>query len=231
MDILHFLLKSAGEPVGRRALEEFVWPDTFVHESNLKVHISSLRRAVGETFPQPTYISTVIGRGYRFIPHVSIESVTPAKVPCEGAPLVHNLPAQRAPIGREREIDRIASMLAKRSIVTLVGPGGVGKTTVAVAVAKRFEEEGIGGVAFVDLSRVASEEFVPASLAAALGITSGGDDSLQAVVSILARRKVLLLLDTCEHVLAAVVRICDGLLGKTADVALGVRSRFFCAED
>ena len=224
MDILHFLLESAGEPVGKRALERFVWPDTFVHESNLKVHISSLRRALGETLPQPTYISTVAGRGYRFIPRVSIEPVVPAKVPSGGASLVHNLPAQRAPIGREREIERVASMLAKRSIVTLVGPGGVGKTTVAVAVAKRFEEEGVGAT-FVDLSRVASEEFVPASLAAALGISFGGDDSLQAVVSILARRKVLLLLDTCEHVLAAVVRICDVLLARTADVRILATSR------
>ena len=73
MDVLHLLLKSAGEPVSKRALQKFVWPDTFVHESNLKVHIHSLRRALGETSPHPTYISTIAGRGYRFILPVSIE--------------------------------------------------------------------------------------------------------------------------------------------------------------
>ena len=225
VDILHLLLKSAGEPVGKRALEQFAWPDTFVHESNLKVHISSLRRALGETSPQPTYISTVAGRGYRFIPRVSIEPVVKASVPSGNAPLVYSLPSQRPPIGREHAIDRVASMLRRSRLVTLVGPGGVGKTTVALAAAKRFDEEGVGSVVFVDLSRVASDEFVPASLAAALGVSAGGDDSLQAVVSILARRTALLLLDTCEHVLEATVRICDVLLAKTGNVRILATSR------
>src|SRR6185312_12584178 len=99
LDILHLLLKSAGEPVGKRALEQFAWPDTFVHESNLKVHVSSLRRALGETSPQPTYISTVAGRGYRFLPRVSIEPATSASVLCDRAPVPQGLPAQRRPIG------------------------------------------------------------------------------------------------------------------------------------
>ncbi len=200
MDILHLLLKSAGEPVGKRALEQFAWPDTFVHESNLKVHISSLRRALGETSPQPTYISTVAGRGYRFIPRVSIEPIAIASVPSDGAPLVHSLPPQRPPIGREREIDRVASMLTRSRLVTLVGPGGVGKTTVALAAAKRFEEEGVGSVVFVDLSRVASEEFVPASLAAALGSAPAATIVFRQSYRYFARRTALLLLDTCEHV-------------------------------
>jgi predicted ATPase len=225
MDILYLLLKSAGEPVGKRALEQFAWPDTFVHESNLKVHISSLRRALGETSPQPTYISTVSGRGYRFIPRVSIEQIVTAGALSGGAPLLHNLPPQRPPIGREREIDCVASMLERSRLVTLVGPGGVGKTTVALAAARRFHEEGVSSVVFVDLSRVASEEFVPASLAAALGISAGGDDSLHAVVSILARRTALLLLDTCEHVLTATVRICEVLLAKTGNVRILATSR------
>src|SRR5262245_52417188 len=101
MDILHLLLQSAGEAVGKRALQKFAWPNTFVHESNLKVHIHSLRRALGETSPQPTYISTVAGRGYRFIPRVSIEPIASAQSPREMVRLVHSLPAQRALIGRD----------------------------------------------------------------------------------------------------------------------------------
>src|SRR5262245_35714327 len=151
MDILHLLLKSAGEPVSKRALQKFAWPDTFVHESNLKVHIHSLRRALGETLPQPTYISTVAGRGYRFIPPVSIEPIAPAQPPREAVPLVHSLPAQRVLIGRDDEIDRVASLLAQRRLVTLVGPGGVGKTAVAIAVAHQMQRTFPDGTYFVDL--------------------------------------------------------------------------------
>src|SRR5262249_18021498 len=100
-----------------------------------------------------------------------------------------------------------------------------GKTTVAVAAAQLFEEEGGGSVTFVDLARVASEQFVASSLAAALGISSGSGDSLPAVVSILAKRKALLLLDTCEHVLSGVVHICDLVLAQTANVRILATSR------
>jgi predicted ATPase/DNA-binding winged helix-turn-helix (wHTH) protein len=207
MDILHLLLQDAGEPVSKRALLKYAWPDTFVHESNLKVHIHSLRRALGETSPQPTYISTVAGRGYRFIPPVSIEPMATAQSLHEAVPLVHSLPAQRALIGRDHEIARVASLLAARRLVTLVGPGGVGKTAVALAVAHQLQRSFPDGTYFLDLSITNDSSVVPNILAAVCGIRGHPPDILAAVASYLGDRRVLILIDSCEHVLCSVASI------------------------
>lgn len=207
MDILHLLLKSAGEPVSKRALQKFVWPDTFVHESNLKVHIHSLRRALGETSPQPTYICTVAGRGYRFVQPVAIEPISPTQLPRDVAPLVHSLPAQRALIGRDHEVERVAGLLAAGRLVTLVGAGGVGKTAVAVAVAHQLQRKFADGTYFLDLSLTNDSSAVPNMLAAVCGIRGHPVDIVAAVAGYLANRRVLILIDSCEHVLASVASI------------------------
>ena len=78
LDILHLLVTRAGQEVSKDALIEFAWPNVFVDESNLKVHISSLRRALQDTLPQATYIATVAGRGYKFVGQVRTEHVETA---------------------------------------------------------------------------------------------------------------------------------------------------------
>ena len=170
------------------------------------------------------YITTIVGRGYRLGLDPPPEELpgrasTPAVV--AGPPL----PELGTVIGRDAEIVELRETLTRNRLTTIVGAGGIGKTTVAVAVAQLFEDDGGGSVTFVDLARVASEEFVTSSLAAALGISSNGADSLQAVVSILERRKAVLLLDTCEHVRNAVTHICDVLLATTLDVRILATSR------
>jgi predicted ATPase/DNA-binding winged helix-turn-helix (wHTH) protein len=207
LDILHVLVTSAGELVTKRALQQAVWPSTFVHESNLKVHIHSLRRALGETSPQPTYIATVAGRGYRFMPLVSIESTVPAEVRREGVPLLPSLPTQQILIGREYEIDRVANLIAEWRVVTLVGPGGVGKTSVALSVAHRVSQRFPDGIVFVDLSITTDSSAVPLLLAAACGIRGRPADIVAAVADHLKDRRILVVIDSCEHVLASVALI------------------------
>jgi DNA-binding winged helix-turn-helix (wHTH) protein len=67
LDILTILARRSGELVAKHELIAAVWPDTFVDESNLKVHVCLLRRTLGDTQKQPTYIATIAGRGYRFV--------------------------------------------------------------------------------------------------------------------------------------------------------------------
>ena len=67
LDILTLLVRRHGELVGKHELIAAVWPDTFVDESNLKVNICGVRRALGDTRTPPRYIATVAGRGYRFV--------------------------------------------------------------------------------------------------------------------------------------------------------------------
>jgi DNA-binding winged helix-turn-helix (wHTH) protein len=76
LDVLHLLLMRAGEEVSKQELISFAWPDVFVEEQNLKVHISSIRRVLRDTLPQPTYIATVVGRGYQFVANVQKEPAT-----------------------------------------------------------------------------------------------------------------------------------------------------------
>lgn len=223
MDVLLALARKRGELVTKEQLFEAAWPDVFVHESNLKVTVAYIRRALREFSPSHEYLTTIVGRGYWLaIDARPEETGSKADLPVvAGTPL----PELGTVIGRDVEIAELRQTLASHRLTTIVGAGGIGKTTVAVAAAQLFEDEGGGSVTFVDLARVASEEFVTSSLAAALGISSNGDDSLQAIVSILARRKAVLLLDTCEHVLNAMAHICDVVLAQTPDIRILATSR------
>jgi predicted ATPase/DNA-binding winged helix-turn-helix (wHTH) protein len=223
MDVLLALARRKGELVTREALFAAAWPNIFVHDSNLKVTVASLRRALREYSPSHEYITTVVGRGYWLGADAGPEEAEGnAGLPVAAASA---LPELGTVIGRDVEIAELRETLALNRLTTISGAGGLGKTTVAVAVAQLFEDEGGGSVTFVDLARVSGEEFVPASLAAALGISSDSNDSLQAVVSILAKRKALLILDTCEHVLHAAAHICNVVLAHTSDVRILATSR------
>ena len=207
MDILHLLLKNAGALVTHNALVQFVWPDTFVHPSNLKVHIHSLRRALGEHSDGSSYIASVPGRGYRFIPAVAIESSGPATMAREIVPIIQTVPAARPLIGREHEVERVAELLAQRRLVTLVGPGGVGKTSIAIAVAHRLQQDFSDGIYFVDFAAANDSSVVPDILAAACGIRGNPPDTVVALIDYLASRRALIVMDSCEHVLTSVALI------------------------
>jgi predicted ATPase len=223
MDVLLALARERGELVPKERLFEAAWPDVSVHESNLKVTVAYLRRALRECAPSHEYITTVVGRGYCLRTDLKPQdSPGDADRPVVAAP---RLPELGTVIGRDVVITELRETLAHDRLTTIVGAGGIGKTTVAVAVAHLFEDEGGGSVTFVDLARVASQEFVASSLAAALGISSTTKDILQAVVSILARRRAVLFLDTCEHVLNEVSRVCDVVLANTTDVRILATSR------
>jgi DNA-binding winged helix-turn-helix (wHTH) protein len=130
-DLLVDLVERAGELVSREELMARVWPNTFVEEVNLKVQVAGLRRVLGDRWGSNRYLATIPGRGYRFVAPVTIADVrsTPAA-------RAHNLPAQIVRmIDRTDAIAALAAQLQRRRLVTIVGPGGIGKTTVALAVA------------------------------------------------------------------------------------------------
>ncbi|MGO6972726.1 winged helix-turn-helix domain-containing protein [Rhizobium leguminosarum] len=223
MEILVTLARKKGELVHKEELYNAAWPGIFVHEANLKVTIASLRRALREYSPTEDYIRTFVGRGYRLSDQIvagDMPSIT-------DLPVVANtrFPELGTVIGRDVEIAELRDSIAVSRLMTIVGPGGIGKTTVAVATVQLLEDEEGDLVTFIDLSRAAGEEFVIPSIAAALGISSGSQDRLEAISSILARRKSLLLLDTCEHVLNAVAHLCDVILANTRDVRILATSR------
>src|SRR5580704_4411167 len=128
-EILAALVGRAGEVVGKDELIARIWPQTFVEESNLKIQVSALRRALGDGQAGNRFIVTVPGRGYNFVAPVSLEEPPRAALPPAIAPAGgHNLPlAMTRMIGREETVTALISRLSRQRLVTILGPGGIGK--------------------------------------------------------------------------------------------------------
>ena len=157
-DILAALVERAGEVVGKEQLIARAWPQTFVEESNLKIQVSALRRALGDGQGGNRYVITVPGRGYNFVAPVRREEPSRAPLPpTVASTAAHNLPfAVTRMIGREDAVAALVSRLSRQRLVTIVGPGGIGKTTVALAVAERMIGSWEHGVWQVDLAPLAA---------------------------------------------------------------------------
>src|SRR5690349_19319275 len=138
-DILAALVERAGEVIGKEELIARAWPETIVEEANLKIQVSALRRALGDGRGGHRFILTVPGRGYNFVAPIRVKDLPAAiRPPTIASPGVHNLPlAITRLIGRDEATATLVSRFSRHRLVTIVGPGGVGKTTVALAVAER----------------------------------------------------------------------------------------------
>ena len=141
MDLLIVLVEQANKVVGRRTLIERVWPERGAEQVSLRVHISALRKALDQSDPGRRYIANIPGRGYSFVVPVTSRASQGAENP--KAPPRPRVPARlMRMLGREDAVAEILVKLAGQKFVTIIGPGGVGKTTVAVAV--RSEERRVG---------------------------------------------------------------------------------------
>ncbi len=226
-ELLHLLVRRGGEVVSKEDLTAAAWPGVFVHESNLKVNLYSLRRSLGDTQKLPIYIATIAGRGYRFISQVILDVADDGDflVPLEQPPS-STLPPLGDVVGRDREVDHLVELLlADHSHITVVGAAGVGKTTVAISASWLFGEKRSSDVCFVDLSKIEDPSMLPSVLAAALGLRGELGDPLTAVADFLRQRPLLLLLDNCEHVLSAVSIFASKLRTKASRCKLMVTSR------
>ncbi|KAF1019241.1 MAG: putative HTH-type transcriptional regulator [Pseudomonas sp.] len=210
--LLIALATRPGELLEKNELIAFAWPKVVVEECNLRAQIVALRRALGDD-GNFSYIVTVPGRGYRFVAPVTLQAVSEEVVPVpfkvDGPALQ---PSPGAVIGREQLVASLADQVLSQRFVTLTGPGGIGKTTVALAVAQRLQERFDQGMCFVDLAPATSGQWVAGMLASALGIQSVSDDPLRCVAAMLANSPLLLVLDNCEHVLQATADAVETLL-------------------
>jgi predicted ATPase/DNA-binding winged helix-turn-helix (wHTH) protein len=212
LDLLHALVRRPGQLVTKDELIRFAWPNTFVQDENLKVNIAALRRALATIASEHSYIATVPGRGYRFVaPLRVLASSDETFVPDSVRRITGDLPATSALIGRDDAIVELAEYLLKTRLLTIVGPAGVGKTSIGVTIARQIGEPLQDGVCFVDLAAIEDPHLVAPAIAFALGVRSNRIDILPGLVESMRGREMLLVLDNCEHVLSAVATIADYL--------------------
>jgi predicted ATPase/DNA-binding winged helix-turn-helix (wHTH) protein len=227
LGILIALIERSGELVTKNELMDRVWPDTTVDENSLKFHIYSLRRALGDGQPGRRYLATVQGRGYTFVTPVKFSSAVKQTTPQSAAiHPEHNLPSLRTrALGRGESISALLDRLPRQRFITIVGEGGVGKTTVALAVAEAVIGTYEHGIWFVDLAPLGDEHFVAGALASALGLATHSDNPLPDIMAHLAPRRMLIVLDTCDHVIGAAAALAEQLLAAAPQVHIVATSR------
>lgn len=230
-ELLLQLLRRVGEVVGKDELLATVWAGVVVEESSVRVHISALRKALGE--PQDgdnckEWISNIPLRGYRFNGTVFREQVG---MPTEDRPGAAALAFAKLPerltrlVGRDADMARVLAALATRRLVTIVGAGGIGKTRVAIHAADCHAERTAMQLAFIDLSPLVSQAHLASTVARSLGAPPDTPDTTRAILQRLADRDVLLLIDNCEHMLDALAPLIAELLGALPDLRVLATSR------
>ncbi|GAB2894862.1 winged helix-turn-helix domain-containing protein [Paraburkholderia jirisanensis] len=230
--ILELLIRAEGTLVSKDDIIREVWPDTIVQENNLQVHIATLRRVFGK---HRDLIRTVSGRGYVLV-RPALEVSAPRAAP---ATLPASVAAGQTPLfGRQALVAEIGALLERHRTVTLVGPGGIGKTSVALAVAAQAASRFEGGVHFIALADVSEQWFVPDAVASALGINAptkaptrgptkapAGQLAIEQMVNGFAGRRTLIVLDNCEHVIEAAAELAERFASSGADTVVLATSR------
>ena len=216
-DLLLLLIEAGGELVTKEDLLARVWPGAVVEESNIQVQVSALRKALGD---DRHLILTVPLRGYRFTGEVRaldadgrvVHQDDAASAPKANVPT--NLPAPVSDfIGRESELRDLEELLRRNRLVTVVGTGGIGKTRLGLEVARASIAAFADGVWLAELAPLTDPELVASALNTALGLQSGaGRWTSERLAAALRGRQLLLVLDNCEHVIAAAAREAETLL-------------------
>ena len=225
-DVLNTLVERAGDVVSKEDIIAAVWPNTYVDEANLRVHISSLRKALGEDQLPAPLIENVPGRGYAFVAPISRperrlrEDIIGIDVRQSNLPL-----SVVRPLGRESFIEGLVEQLRQRRLLSIVGPGGMGKTTVAVAAAEMVSSDYPDGIAFVDLGTMNRPDLIVPGLLSAVEQASGANGSVRDLWSFLRGRSMLLVLDNCEHLIAPVADLAEQLLRHCPSLHLLATSR------
>ena len=217
-DVLLALVERAGQLVTKDELLAQVWPGVVVEENNVQVQVSALRKILGTGA-----IATTAGRGYRF----TLELVPGGAPSASPVAQRHNLPPQLTSfIGHEDDLDECAALLDQSRLLTLTGIGGCGKTRIAIKLAERVLPSFPDGVWYVDLAPLLDAERVALTVATTLGIREENDRPIvDTLCDRLAGQRMLLVVDNCEHLVAACVALIKRVIGAAPGVRMLAGSR------
>jgi predicted ATPase/DNA-binding winged helix-turn-helix (wHTH) protein len=225
-DILVTLIEQAGTVVSKDELMTRVWPGVTVDEGSLRVHVAKLRRTLGDGEAGARYLTTVSGQGYCFVAEISrLDGAISSPVRL-AAVKAHNLPARPLQVvGRDQTVDEISSKLMGKRFVTIVGPGGIGKTTVAVSTGHALLAQFGGQAHFIDLGSIRDPALVPGIVASELGLPARSSDPSDSLVAFLREKRLLLILDCCEPVIEASAALAERLYKEAPQLHILATSR------
>ncbi|MEM9035210.1 MAG: winged helix-turn-helix domain-containing protein [Actinomycetota bacterium] len=214
-DLLVYLVEHRDRFVPKAELLDQVWGDQFVSESALTTRVKEVRRAVGDDGTRQAVIRNARGRGYRFVAELSA-----AEPPARR----EQIALTSALIGRDDDTTDVLELLDRSAIVTLVGPGGAGKTSLAREVARRARGRYADGVRTVHLATIDEPGDVVPVLRSGAGL-DGAERGEAGVLTALAELDALVVVDNCEHVIDETARLLALLADHTPRVRILATSR------
>ncbi|MBV9566314.1 MAG: winged helix-turn-helix domain-containing protein, partial [Bradyrhizobium sp.] len=228
-EIVAELVQAAGELVTKDDLIEKVWPGISVEEIALRVHVAAIRKALGA---DRSLLETAIGRGYRLLGNWDVRQANVAEPGRAAtrpsvAAATSNLPASRFNlIGRGTAVAQLRDLLSAYRVVTLTGPGGIGKTALAFEAARAMSPISRGDCVVVELAALSDPDLVPSAVAGVLGIKLEGEAvSAESVARSVGPRELLLIIDNCEHVIDAVASFTETIVNRCPRVTILATSR------
>ena len=228
LDVLIALAERAGEVVPHKELISTVWRGMTVEDANLRAHVAAVRKALGDGRDGARYVTNVSSMGYCFVAPVT-RSIVRQPAPVTGTTTkerVQKLPPRPARmVGRDDTVRCVVEQLQALRFVSIVGPGGVGKTTVAISVAYTLIDSFHDAVFFIDLAALTDPQLVPTAVASALGFMVQTQDPLAGLVAFIGDKKLLLVLDNCEHVIGVAAALAERIVSEAPQAHILATSR------
>src|SRR5277367_3462028 len=228
LDLLIALAERGGEVVTHKELISAAWPNVTVEKGNLCYQMATLRKALGDGRDGARYVSNVAGRGYCFVASGTRSGAarTVRATGIDTKERVQRLPPRPARmVGRDDTVRDLAQQLQMWRFVSIVGPGGVGKTTVAISVAHSLIDGFHDAVFFIDLAALTDPQLVPTAVASALGYTLQTQDPLVGLLAFIGDRKILFVLDNCEHVISVAAALAERVFSEAPQAHILATSR------
>ena len=225
MDLLLYMLARPGDLLTKAELLDSVWGDQFVGDAALATRVKQVRAALGDDGRAQRVIQTIHGRGYKFVGELESDAGG-IEVGAPGVELSHNIPVLRTElIGRDELVAEVIDAVSTDRLVTLVGLGGAGKTTVAQAAGHELAERFADGAWFVDLIPVRDGAGLVRAVADGVGYRAGPETTQADVIAWLNRRHVCLVLDNCEHLVDEAAAFCNAVLDGSPSTTVLATSR------